>query len=241
MSFFRPFRLRPRLTVENGEAPLADEHYAGEFGAERRIMVERHLWRRGVRDRDVLAAMARVPRQRFVSARQHAHAYDDNPLEIGHGQTVSQPYVVARTVELAEVGAGSRVLEIGVGCGYETAVLLELGAEVWGVEIVEPLANAAAERLRALGYRPFEIRCADGYDGWPEAAPFDAIVLAAAPLEFPPPLLAQLVDGGRLVGPVGPRDAQMLVRVIRRGTDYSRENIFPVRFVPMTGKAENNP
>jgi len=240
MSFFRKFRWRPNLATEETEAALGDELYVGECGAERRIMVERHLWRRGIHDRRVLAAMTRVPRQRFISARQRPCAYDDNPLSIGHGQTISQPYIVARTAELAQVEPGSRVLEIGVGCGYQTAVLLELGARVYGIEIIEELADGARERLARLGYKNFAIRMGDGFGGWPEVAPFDAITLGAAPVEFPPPLLGQLADGGRLVGPVGPRHAQLLVRVVRRGTEFSRETICPVRYVPMVGQAEED-
>jgi protein-L-isoaspartate(D-aspartate) O-methyltransferase len=242
MIFFRKFRLRAKPARGGGGATLPDEAlfqkiHREEYGPQRRIMIERHLWRRGIRDRRVLAAMARVERHRFVSARQRSEAYDDHPLSIGHGQTISQPFVVAKTVELAEIRPGARVLEIGVGCGYQTAVLLALGAEVWGIEIVAALASEARERLAAMGWLGFHVRNGDGWEGWPEAAPFDAVVLAAAPERFPPPLIGQLADGGRLVGPVGPREDQVLVRLMKQGKTVSREEVFPVRYVPMVGRA----
>ena len=195
-----------------------------------------HLWGRDVRDIGIIEAMLRVPRQDFVDAEHRKLAYDDAPLPIGHDQTISQPYIVAKMSELARIQPGDRVLEIGSGSGYQTAMLLELGAEVHSLEIIEDLADAARRRLARLGYERFEVFCRDGYDGLPERAPFAAIVLTAAPWEPPPPLFDQLAEGGRMVCPVGPTDNQTLYIYTRRGDTFPRERIFPVRFVPMTGR-----
>jgi protein-L-isoaspartate(D-aspartate) O-methyltransferase len=179
-----------------------------------------------------------VAREDFVDRDLAPDAYEDKPLPIGHNQTISQPYMVAKMTELAAVGPASRVLEIGVGSGYQTAVLLELGARVFGIEIVEPLALIAAERLRWMGYTDFTILCRDGYDGLREEAPFSAIILAAAPVEIPPPLLEQLAPGGRLIAPVGPHEDQQLYVYTAAKEGISRRTVFPVRFVPMIGRAE---
>lgn len=223
------------------ESPLPEELFAGPFGTERRRMVERHLRGRGVRDCRVLEAMARVPRERFVATDLEAMAYDDGPLGIGHEQTISQPYMVAKMTELAAVREGSRVLEVGVGSGYQTAVLLELGARVFGLEIVEPLAEAARRRLEELGYANFIVEYRDGFEGLPEEAPFDAIILAASPERVPAPLLDQLAPGGRLVAPIGPLDRQHLNVYTRTPQGIQRQPCFPVRFVPMTGRAQSGP
>jgi len=158
---------------------------------------------RGVRDRAVLEAMRRVPRHLFVPPEEIPYAYDDRPLPIGHEQTISQPYIVASMTELAAVAPGARVLEVGTGSGYQTAILAELGCEVWSIEIVEPLARRAAAILGRLGYDRVHLAVGDGYGGWPEAAPFDAVLVAAAPPRVPEPLMAQLAADGRLVIPVG--------------------------------------
>jgi protein-L-isoaspartate(D-aspartate) O-methyltransferase len=179
--------------------------------------------------------MARVPRHVFVPDETPAAAYGDHPLEIGFDQTISQPYIVARMVELAEAGPGRRVLEIGAGCGYQTAILAELGAEVYAVEIHPALADAAARRLERLGYANVHLRQGDGRAGWPGAAPFDAIVLAAAPESIPPALPPQLTDGGRLVAPVGPQAAQKLIVLQRREGQLVKRTICGVRFVPLLG------
>jgi protein-L-isoaspartate(D-aspartate) O-methyltransferase len=189
----------------------------------------------GIRDERVLEAMATLRRADFVEPAERSRAWRDEPLPIGEEQTISQPYVVARMTEALEVQPGERVLEVGTGSGYQTAVLLNLGAEVFSVELRPALAERAYARL--VGAFPgLHARVGDGFLGWPEASPFDAIVLTAAPSEVPEALLAQLRPGGRLVGPVGPRDApQQLVRIIRhRDGSLETERLLSVRFVPMT-------
>jgi protein-L-isoaspartate(D-aspartate) O-methyltransferase len=206
------------------------------FDDERGRMVREQLADRDVADPRVLAAMRAVPRHEFVPPALRDRAYDDTPLPIGHDQTISQPYVVALTCELAAIRPDARVLEVGTGCGYQAAVLAELARDVYTIEIVEPLARAAVATLARLGYDRVHVRAGDGSAGWPEAAPFDAIVVAAAPPEVPPALFDQLALGARLVIPVG-RDDQLL-EVHRRtpaGVEVAR--VAPVRFVPMTGGA----
>jgi protein-L-isoaspartate(D-aspartate) O-methyltransferase len=210
---------------------------ADAFARARAEMVETQLAARGIRDPRVLEAMRTVERHRFVPDAARASAYADAPLPIGHGQTISQPYVVALMTELARVEPGSRVLEVGTGSGYQAAVLATLAAHVFGIEIVEPLAADARERLARLGYRNVTVRAGDGYRGWPEHAPFDAIVITAAPPEIPEPLLDQLAVGGRLVAPVGASE-QKLVVVERTAAGLSRRTVALVRFVPMTGEAQ---
>jgi protein-L-isoaspartate(D-aspartate) O-methyltransferase len=209
-----------------------------EYGALRQRMVEAQIASRGIRDPQVLSAMGRVPRHRFVAPGWRPFAYDDGPLPIGYDQTISQPYIVALMTELARVRARANVLDIGTGSGYQAAVLAEIGAEVASIEILCPLAEEAAARLRELGYGRIEVRCGDGYRGWPERAPFDAIILAAAPDHVPESLVEQLAPGGRLVLPVG--EAQQELIVIEKLPDggVRRERVLPVRFVPMTGEAE---
>lgn len=187
--------------------------------------------------RDVLAAIETVPRHRFVPASQLRHAYENRPLAIGHGQTISQPYIVALMTTLAQPRRGDTVLEIGTGSGYQAAVLAGLAGRVYSVEIIEPLGAQASQRLRALGYDNVTTRIGDGYYGWPKAGPFDAIVVTAAATSVPPPLIRQLKPGGRMVIPVGSSfftQTLMLVRKDAEGRVHSRQ-ILPVRFVPLTG------
>lgn len=188
-----------------------------------------------VRDERVLTAMRAVPRHEFVPASLRAQAYEPHPLPIGHGQTISQPYIVARMTELLELEPGDRVLEIGTGSGYQAAVLAEITEPVYTIEIISELARTARERLERLGYGTVTVRHGDGYGGWPEQAPFDAIIVTAAPEEVPQPLIDQLAPGGRMVVPTGPRgDTQVLLRLRRTPEgDVTREEVTLVRFVPM--------
>jgi protein-L-isoaspartate(D-aspartate) O-methyltransferase len=207
------------------------------FTAARLRMVTTQIEARGVRDPRVLDALRRVERHRFVPEWLRDHAYEDRPLAIGHDQTISQPYIVALMTEEARVKPGARVLEIGTGSGYQAAVLSVLAGQVSTIEIVEPLAREAAARLEALGYRNVTVRAGDGYRGWPERAPFDAILVTAAPPEIPQLLLDQLAVGGRLVAPVGEGDQELVV-VERTAAGLQRRRVIPVRFVPMTGEAQ---
>jgi protein-L-isoaspartate(D-aspartate) O-methyltransferase len=205
------------------------------FAEARERMVREQIEAREIRDAKTLAALRKVERHRFVPEALAAQAYDDHPLPIGHQQTISQPYIVAFMTEAARLRGGEKVLEIGTGSGYQAAVLAEIAARVYTIEIVEPLAATARERLAALGYRNVEVRAGDGYGGWPEAAPFDAILLTAAAPRVPEALKAQLKDGGRLVMPLGDAD-QRLVVITRTGDRYAQSELLPVRFVPMTGE-----
>ena len=227
-------------------APSTMGHAAGagaldleDRGDERERMVRTQIEARGIDDEAVLAALRAVPRHRFVPPDQDPDAYADRPLPIGHGQTISQPYIVALMTDLAQAGPGDRVLEIGTGSGYQAAVLAEMGCIVYSIEIIEPLAREAAARLETLGYGTVRVRAGDGYAGWPEEAPFDAVVLTAAPPSIPQPLLDQVAVGGRLVAPVG-RSYQQLVVITRTETGYERRSLLPVRFVPMTGEAQRD-
>lgn len=201
-------------------------------------MVSGQIESRGVRGPEVLRAMRKVPRHAFVPKSQQMQSYEDRPLPIGHRQTISQPYIVALMSELADVGPGDTVLEVGTGSGYQAAVLAELGAKVFSIEIVEPLAKRAATTLEELGYDDVEVRHGDGYAGWPEHAPFDAVVVTAAPPKIPAPLKEQLKVGGRLVIPVG-KYFQSLKVVTRTRKGFREREVLPVRFVPMTGEAQS--
>jgi len=204
-------------------------------------MIARQITARGVRDARVLEALRAVPRELFVPEAYRDMAYDDCALPIGEGQTISQPFVVAAMTAALGIDEGARVLEVGTGSGYQAAVLAGLGARVFTIEILEPLAERAAATLDMLGYTDVQIRIGDGYTGWPEAAPFDAILIAAATDHVPDPLVEQLAVGGRLVVPLGPKAEQELVRIRKTSSELLREPLFPVRFVPMTGNAESDP
>jgi protein-L-isoaspartate(D-aspartate) O-methyltransferase len=204
---------------------------------ERMDMVERQIRRRGVTDQDVLEAMERIPRHEFVPKEYQSQAYADHPLPIGYGQTISQPYIVALMTELLELKDTDRVLEIGTGSGYQAAILSEIVAEVYTVEIVEELAAEATERLDRLGYTNVHTLHADGYYGWEKHAPYDAIIVTCAPDHIPQPLVQQLEDGGRLVVPVGPPGGyQTLWQVIKSGDKVEKRNVTGVLFVPLTGE-----
>jgi protein-L-isoaspartate(D-aspartate) O-methyltransferase len=191
-----------------------------------------------VLSRPVLEALGRVPRHRFVPDIECDYAYQNRPLPIGYGQTISQPYVVAFMTELLKLKPGSRVLEIGTGCGYQTAMLAEMGAEVYSMEIIEPLASQAAESLRALGYEQAYVRQGDGYYGWAEHAPYDGIIVTAGASQVPPSLLDQLKLGGRMVIPLGESYAAQELLLIKKDAEGNvhRQEVLPVRFVPLTGK-----
>jgi protein-L-isoaspartate(D-aspartate) O-methyltransferase len=204
----------------------------------RQRMVADDLHGRDITDEGVLAVMGRVPRERFVADAAAHQAYDDHPLEIGFEQTISQPYIVALMTQLAKPNQTCRALDIGTGSGYQAAVLAELCREVYSTEIIKPLADEAARRLADLGYKNITVRCGDGYQGWPEKAPFDLIIVAAAPEEVPQPLVEQLVPGGRLVVPVGRPYQELLLVTKQADGSVRRESIAPVAFVPMRGRPE---
>jgi len=217
--------------------------YAGRsspdsFEQARNQMVEDTIESRGVKNPAVLRAMRSVPRHEFVPTEYLDQAYDDHPLPIGYGQTISQPFIVAWMTELLELQSGEKVLEIGTGSGYQAAVLAELGSvDVYSIEIVPELASSAAERLRSLGYDNLNLKQADGYYGWSEQAPFDAILVTAAPDHLPAPLVEQLSDGGRLVIPIGPPGGfQSLWKFVKTGEDLKAFNLGSVAFVPFTGE-----
>jgi protein-L-isoaspartate(D-aspartate) O-methyltransferase len=197
-------------------------------------MVREQIEARGITDARVLAALARVPRHAFIPEGQRREAYEDWPLPIGHGQTISQPYIVAFMTATLDPKPGDRVLEVGTGSGYQAAVLSLLVAEVFSIEIVEPLARRAEADLKRLGYANVTVRAGDGYRGWPEAAPFDAIIVTCAPEEVPQALVDQLKPGGRMIVPVGSRwGAQELYLLRKTPGGLKRQAVLPVRFVPM--------
>lgn len=208
------------------------------FAAARRDMIEHQLKGRDITDPTVLKAMEDVPRHRFVSPALQSQAYADGPLPIGRGQTISQPYVVAFMTLILEVRPEDTILEIGTGCGYQAAVLARLAKQVYTIEIVEELAEQARMLLRELGYKNVFVKAGDGFDGWSEHAPFDKIILTCAVKEFPPTLVAQLAEGGRIIAPLGPPGyAQELVLATKINGRLQSKKVLPVRFVPMTGKA----
>ena len=217
------------------EAGEQDQHLQ-----RRKAMVSRQLAGRDIRNTRVLEAMQRVPRHEFVPQRQLSRAYDDSPLPIGHRQTISQPYIVALMTQLVDPQPTDKALDIGTGSGYQAAVLAELVDSVYTIEIVQPLAVEAKTRLESLGYKNVVTRQGDGYRGWPEQAPFDIIIVAAAPNHIPQPLIDQLAPGGTLVIPVG--DAwQYLVRIDKdEQGEVKRSRVAPVAFVPMTGEAQKS-
>jgi protein-L-isoaspartate(D-aspartate) O-methyltransferase len=219
-------------------APRDVDRRADPYAAVRAEMVDQQIAGRDVTDEKVLAAMRAVPRHEFVPEQWREFAYDDSPLPIGLGQTISQPYIVAVMTELAAVPEGGRVLEVGTGSGYGAAVLAQVASHVYTIEILEPLAERAKATLARLGYDNVTVRAGDGYRGWPEQAPFDAIVVTAAPLEVPEPLKQQLKVGGRLVLPVGARGGRQELKLITRTRQgFREETVFGVKFVPMTGEA----
>ncbi|HTS54274.1 MAG TPA: protein-L-isoaspartate(D-aspartate) O-methyltransferase [Burkholderiales bacterium] len=243
MSCRRRLRLVASLLLAAG---LASSHAQERFAAERQSMV-REIERTQLAvsretgqpalDPKVISVMGRVERHRFVREGLQSEAYDNRPLPIGHGQTISQPYIVALMTDLMQTRPGHRVLELGTGSGYQAAVLAELVREVYTIEIIEPLGKQAAERLAQLGYRNVHLKVADGYYGWPEHAPFDSIIVTAAASHVPPALVRQLKPGGRMVLPVGTSFLTQHLMLIEKQADGSvmTRQILPVAFVPLTG------
>ncbi len=225
--------------------PLCDDNSNGgnQMGQKvtyetlRHRMVETQLKPRGVNDSRVLEAMLNVKRHHFVPDNIQHLAYNDEPLPIGNDQTISQPYIVAYMTEVLKLNESDKVLEIGTGSGYQAAVLAEIVESVYSIEIVEPLGQEAARILDSEGYKNVHCRIGDGYQGWPEEAPFDAIIITAAPPRIPQPLLDQLKEGGRLIAPVGTR-YQELILFTKTGASTQKTRLIPVRFVPMTGKIQ---
>jgi protein-L-isoaspartate(D-aspartate) O-methyltransferase len=227
--------LAAALLVAGGcgqKAPLASD-----LAAQRQQMVQQQLVTRGINDARVLAAMTKVPREEFVPPDLHTASYEDGPLPIGYGQTISQPYIVAFMTEQLRPKPSDRVLEVGTGSGYQAAILAELVSEVYSIEIIEPLAKSAEATLQRLGYKNMHVKIGDGYKGWPEVGPFDAIIVTCAPDKVPQPLVDQLKDDGRMVIPVGDRFAQQLYLLEKKNGQLKQSATLPVRFVPMTSEA----
>jgi protein-L-isoaspartate(D-aspartate) O-methyltransferase len=221
-----------------------DFHKLREEMVRTQIATERWSGSEAVRDPRVLDSLRKTPRHRFVPAELVRYAYDDRPLPIGYGQTISQPYIVAKMTELLQPKGEHRILEIGTGSGYQAAVLSPLVAQVFTIEIVEPLGTAGRQRLAELGYKNVEARVGDGYFGWSEKAPFDGIIVTASANHIPPPLIEQLKPGGRMVIPVGnPFQTQMLM-LVTKGSNGPRDlqvrSLMPVAFVPLTGGPQSN-
>jgi protein-L-isoaspartate(D-aspartate) O-methyltransferase len=206
---------------------------AADFAAQRQRMVEQQLKARGIKDQRVLAAMAKMPREEFIPADERIGAYEDGPLPIDYGQTISQPYIVAFMTEQLRPKPTDRVLEIGSGSGYQAAILAEVVTDVYTIEIIEPLAKSAEATMQRLGYKNVHIKVGDGYQGWPEEAPFDAVIVTCAPENVPQPLIDQLQNGGRMVIPVGERFAQQLYLLEKKNGRLKESATLPVRFVPM--------
>lgn len=211
---------------------------SSEFASGRQRMVEEQLKPRGIRDERVLAAMAKVPREEFVPENLRAQSYSDSALPIGHDQTISQPFIVAFMTEQLRAQPTDRVLEIGTGSGYQTAVLAELVKDVYTIEIIEPLAKDASARLARLDYKNAHVKVGDGFQGWPEVAPFDSIIVTCAPDKVPQPLTQQLKEGGRMIIPVGNGLDQQLFLLEKKDGQMAERAILPVRFVPMAGEAQ---
>jgi protein-L-isoaspartate(D-aspartate) O-methyltransferase len=209
---------------------------SARFAEQRRLMVESQIRKRGVSEERVLQAMATVPRHEFVPAFWINQAYADEPLPIGHGQTISQPYIVAAMVASLGLTGSENVLEIGAGCGYQAAVVALMAKEVHAVEILPDLAQSAAERVQRLGYANVHVHTGDGSLGWPESSPYDAILIAAAAPAVPEPLLQQLAEGGRLIAPVGEEDKQELQLITKREGKLLVKQAGPCRFVPLLGE-----
>jgi protein-L-isoaspartate(D-aspartate) O-methyltransferase len=225
------------LGIGQAAAPLSLFPQHRDFAAARARMVAEQIRARGITNSGVLQAMGEVPRHELVAEAMRSEAYSDQPLPIGHGQTISQPYVVAFMTEQLAPKRTDRVLEIGTGSGYQAAVLSRLVDQVYSIEIVKELAERAAADLARLNYTNVHVRAGDGYKGWPEAAPFDAVIVTCAPEDVPRPLVDQLKEGGRMIIPVGDSLQQELILITKSGGELRRQAVLPVRFVPMTGES----
>jgi protein-L-isoaspartate(D-aspartate) O-methyltransferase len=226
------------LSTVGKEGSNVDREDTQRFQELRHAMVETQIKARGVKNSRVLEAMEKVPRHQFVRPEDRHEAYRDSPLPIGHNQTISQPYIVALMTELLDPKKDHVVLEIGTGSGYQAAVLSELVKQVYTIEIVEPLGEKARERLKELGYDNIQVMIGDGYQGWPDHAPFDGVIVTAAPNHIPQPLVDQLKDGAKMVIPVGDYHQELQV-VTKKGEKIEIKSVTPVRFVPMTGEAQS--
>lgn len=229
---------RLKAGLDKALAPLRNwaVGYKSARANERNAMVTTQISARGIKNPDVLRALRVIPRHEFVPATISDHAYEDGALPIGNGQTISQPYIVALMTEALELTKDCRVLEIGTGCGYQSAVLAALCRQVYSIEIIAVLADETRQRLAGLGIDNVKVRTADGYRGWPEESPFDCIIVTAAPDHIPEHLFAQLKEGGRLIIPVGEGNQDLMVFTLIEGGLKSKR-LIPVRFVPMTGEA----
>ena len=227
------FLIAALATTACGQRPSVPS----DFAAQRQRMVQQQLMARGIKDERVLAAMAKVPREEFVPADARAASYEDGPLPIGYDQTISQPYIVAFMTEQLRLSPTDHVLEVGTGSGYQAAILAELAGEVYTIEIVAPLAQSAEAALQRLGYKNVHVKVGDGYKGWPENAPFDAIIVTCAPDKVPQLLTDQLKESGRMIIPVGDRFAQQLYLLEKKNGQLKESVTLPVRFVPMAGEA----
>ncbi|MCS6973534.1 MAG: protein-L-isoaspartate(D-aspartate) O-methyltransferase [Cyclobacteriaceae bacterium] len=224
------------LIIVNFLIIIGIQAIAQERADERERMVKQQLISRGIRSKAVLDAMRKVERHRFVPTEVSSQAYNDYPLPIGEGQTISQPYIVAFMTEALELKPTDKVLEVGTGSGYQAAILAEICREVYTIEIVESLGKQAAQILKQLGYTNVHVRIGDGYFGWPEAAPFDAIIVTCSPSDVPEPLQQQLAEGGRMIIPVGEGQVQELVLITKQNEKLKRQHRLPVLFVPMRDK-----
>lgn len=224
------------------EMKILEKKADPDYAAARKQMVTRQLAApgRGITNRRVLQAMGTVPRHEFVPEAQRRWAYEDGPLPIGYGQTISQPYIVALMTQELDPQVGDRVLEVGTGSGYQAAVLSRLVKEVYTIEIIEPLAKRATDDLKRLGYNNVFVRTGDGYKGWPEKAPFDSIIVTCAPEHIPQPLIDQLKEGGRMTIPVGPPHHQELYVLEKKDGKIHKRDVLSVRFVPMTGEGQKH-
>ncbi len=222
--------------VANFSIPEDDSNV---YAQRRWEMVETQIISRGIRDSRLIRAMLKIPRHKFVPENLRDIAYGDNPLPIGIEQTISQPYIVALMTELLRLNSGEKVLEVGTGSGYQTAILAEMGCDVYTIEILEPLSEKAQQVLKSLGYEYIHYKIGDGYRGWTQFAPFDAIIVTAAPDHMPQPLIEQLKTNGRMIIPVGVQYQELLlIKKTDKGTDM--KTVTPVRFVPMTGEAQKS-